>query len=117
MGQPPIRLPRGRGPRQPAIPSVGTAGAAGNADEVEADLHSGHSPLARPGRRFARCRGGVLSVQPEPGVNKQPPKDPRNLPMLELFRVEVENQTAILTSGLLELERGQGAPGQLEILM
>jgi two-component system sensor histidine kinase and response regulator WspE len=50
-------------------------------------------------------------------VSKQPPQDPRNLPMLELFRVEVENQTAILTTGLLELERGQGAPGQLEVLM
>jgi two-component system, chemotaxis family, sensor histidine kinase and response regulator WspE len=37
--------------------------------------------------------------------------------MLELFRVEAENQAAILTSGLLELERGHGAPQQLEILM
>ncbi len=50
-------------------------------------------------------------------MSKQSPQDLRNLPMLELFRVEVESQTAILTSGLLELERGQGAPGQLEILM
>ena len=37
--------------------------------------------------------------------------------MLELFRVEAENQTAILTSGLLELERGTAAPQQLEMLM
>jgi two-component system, chemotaxis family, sensor histidine kinase and response regulator WspE len=46
-----------------------------------------------------------------------PPQDPSNLPMLELFRAEVENQTAILTSGLLELERDQGSARQLEILM
>ncbi|MGD0259444.1 MAG: hybrid sensor histidine kinase/response regulator [Verrucomicrobiota bacterium] len=44
-------------------------------------------------------------------------EDPGNLSMPELFRVEAENQTAILTSGLLELERGQGAPRQLEMLM
>ena len=37
--------------------------------------------------------------------------------MLDLFRVEVENQTAILSSCLLELERGQGSQGQLETLM
>jgi two-component system, chemotaxis family, sensor histidine kinase and response regulator WspE len=37
--------------------------------------------------------------------------------MLELFRGEAENQTAILTSGLLELERGPAEPAQLEMLM
>jgi two-component system sensor histidine kinase and response regulator WspE len=44
-------------------------------------------------------------------------EDSGNVSMLELFRVEAENQSAILTSGLLEIERGQGAPQQLEILM
>jgi two-component system sensor histidine kinase and response regulator WspE len=43
--------------------------------------------------------------------------DLSQLSMLELFRIEAENQTGILTSGLLELERGQGAPEQLETLM
>ncbi|MEK7707251.1 MAG: Hpt domain-containing protein, partial [Verrucomicrobiota bacterium] len=43
--------------------------------------------------------------------------DLRNLSMLELFRVEAENQTAVLTSGLLELERGPAPPEQLEALM
>lgn len=46
-------------------------------------------------------------------------KDPRtisddrlsNLSMLELFRVETENQTAALTASLLDLERIQAAPG------
>src|SRR5262245_59990536 len=33
--------------------------------------------------------------------------------MLELFRVEAENQTGVLTSGLLELERGAPAPQPL----
>src|SRR5215472_12347021 len=37
--------------------------------------------------------------------------------MLELFRVEAENQIGVLTSGLLELERGPGTPEHLETLM
>jgi two-component system, chemotaxis family, sensor histidine kinase and response regulator WspE len=37
--------------------------------------------------------------------------------MLELFRVEAENQAAVLTSGLLELERGPAPPERLEALM
>lgn len=41
----------------------------------------------------------------------------RNLSMQELFRVEAENQTALLTSGLLELERAPASPEQLESLM
>ncbi len=37
--------------------------------------------------------------------------------MPELFRVEAQNQTAILTKGLLELERAPASAEQLEILM
>ena len=37
--------------------------------------------------------------------------------MLEIFRIEAENQTAILTSGLLALERDPAASQQLENLM
>lgn len=37
--------------------------------------------------------------------------------MQELFRVEAENQTALLTKGVLELERGPASPEQLEALM
>lgn len=47
----------------------------------------------------------------------QPASPAANLSMLELFRVEAENQTALLTAGLLELERGPGGPEQLESLM
>jgi two-component system, chemotaxis family, sensor histidine kinase and response regulator WspE len=43
--------------------------------------------------------------------------DPGDVPMLELFRVECENQAAVLTSGLLELERKPAAPALLETLM
>jgi two-component system, chemotaxis family, sensor histidine kinase and response regulator WspE len=50
-------------------------------------------------------------------VNPTNPDDLSHVPMLEIFRVEAENQTAILTSGLLELERGAAATPQLEILM
>jgi two-component system sensor histidine kinase and response regulator WspE len=50
-------------------------------------------------------------------MSKHKLEEPGNQPMLELFRMEAENQAAILTSGLLELDRSQGAPGQLEILM
>jgi two-component system sensor histidine kinase and response regulator WspE len=44
-------------------------------------------------------------------------RDPGQLSMLELFRVEAETQTATLTDGLLALERGEGTPAQLESLM
>jgi two-component system, chemotaxis family, sensor histidine kinase and response regulator WspE len=51
-------------------------------------------------------------------VSKSKPDDMGNVPMAELFRVEAETQAAILTSGLLELERSPAAtPGQLETLM
>ena len=50
-------------------------------------------------------------------MNKRKLSDAANLSMLELFSAEAETQAAILTSGLLELERGRGAPQQLEILM
>lgn len=43
--------------------------------------------------------------------------DLRNLSMLELFRAEAENQTSILTSGLLELERGTASAQSFESLM
>ncbi|HXU77977.1 MAG TPA: Hpt domain-containing protein, partial [Methylomirabilota bacterium] len=50
-------------------------------------------------------------------MNNRELEDLSNLSMLELFRVEAESQTATLTSGLLELERGEGAPQKLETLM
>ncbi len=37
--------------------------------------------------------------------------------LLELFRIEAENQTAILTSGLLELERGPVTPQSFQTLL
>jgi two-component system, chemotaxis family, sensor histidine kinase and response regulator WspE len=40
-----------------------------------------------------------------------------SLSMLEIFRVEAETQTAILTSGLLALERDPGAPQSWDVLM
>src|SRR5579859_148401 len=43
--------------------------------------------------------------------------NPSSLSMLELFRVEAETQTAILTSGLLELERGAAPADFFESLM
>ncbi len=48
----------------------------------------------------------------------QPHRDDlQHLSMLELFRVEAENQTALLTGGLLEVERGRASAEQLETLM
>ncbi|MDB6123937.1 MAG: CheA signal transduction histidine kinase [Pedosphaera sp.] len=44
-------------------------------------------------------------------------EDLSNLSMLELFQAETENQAAILTSGLLELERNPTASHHLEVLM
>lgn len=40
-----------------------------------------------------------------------------NFSMLELFRLEVDNQAAILSEGLLALERNEQSAGQLEALM
>jgi two-component system sensor histidine kinase and response regulator WspE len=50
-------------------------------------------------------------------VKKAKLDDVSNLPMLELFRVEAEQQTAMLTSGLLELERSPATPRPWEMLM
>ena len=50
-------------------------------------------------------------------MKKYDPDDLSNLSMHELFRVEAENQTAVLTTGLLELERGSAVVTQLESLM
>ncbi len=50
-------------------------------------------------------------------MNKRNLDDLSSYSMLDLFRVETESQTSILTAGLLELERGDPAPQQLEILM
>src|SRR5256885_1033827 len=45
------------------------------------------------------------------------PGDLSNISMGELFRVEVENQAAILTEGLLALEREPEALDRIEPLM
>jgi two-component system sensor histidine kinase and response regulator WspE len=50
-------------------------------------------------------------------VNHRNLDDLSNLSMLELFQVEAENQTALITSGLLELERDPAATHHLEALM
>ncbi|MCX8090072.1 MAG: hybrid sensor histidine kinase/response regulator [Verrucomicrobiae bacterium] len=48
----------------------------------------------------------------------QPHRDDlQHLSMLELFRVEAEHQTALLTAGLLEVERGHASAEQLDALM
>jgi two-component system sensor histidine kinase and response regulator WspE len=45
------------------------------------------------------------------------PADLSKLSMMELFRVEVENQSVTLTAGLLELERGKPTPVLFDSLM
>jgi len=50
-------------------------------------------------------------------MKKRPPENASQLSMQELFRLEAENQAALLTSGLLNLERGPASPEQLEALM
>jgi two-component system sensor histidine kinase and response regulator WspE len=50
-------------------------------------------------------------------MNPRQPEDLSNLSMLELFRAEAENQTATLTSGVLELERGNSSAQLFESLM
>jgi len=50
-------------------------------------------------------------------MNPRRHEDLSQLSMLDLFRVETETQVAILTSGLLELERAPAAAQPLETLM
>jgi len=50
-------------------------------------------------------------------VSTDPPEDLANLSMRELFRVEAENQVAILTRGLLELEQKPATSEHLAELM
>jgi len=50
-------------------------------------------------------------------MNPQQPEDLSNLSMMELFRAEAENQTAILSGGLLELERGFSSNQLFDSLM
>ena len=50
-------------------------------------------------------------------MNSTNPEDLSHLSMLELFRVEVEIQVGVFTSGLLELERGEPTAQLLEQLM
>lgn len=45
------------------------------------------------------------------------PDDLSQLSMHELFRMEVEHQTRVLTAGMLALERDPGAADQLEACM
>lgn len=45
------------------------------------------------------------------------PEDLSNLSMLELFQSEAENQVAIITAGLLEIEKNPAAVDQLDALM
>ena len=50
-------------------------------------------------------------------MNPHSSEDLSSFSMLELFRAEAENQTGILTSGLLELERGSATAQVFESLM
>jgi two-component system sensor histidine kinase and response regulator WspE len=50
-------------------------------------------------------------------VKNHDPEDLSNLSMLELFQGETENQAAVITAGLLELEKNPAALEQLEALM
>jgi two-component system sensor histidine kinase and response regulator WspE len=50
-------------------------------------------------------------------VKNHDPEDLSNLSMLELFQGEAENQAAVITAGLLELEKNPAALEHLEALM
>jgi two-component system sensor histidine kinase and response regulator WspE len=50
-------------------------------------------------------------------MNKRPHLDLSSLSMFDLFRAEAESQCAVLTQGLLEIERGRSSPALLETLM
>src|SRR5439155_22687261 len=94
-----------------------TQAAARDRLQIPRDLLARYFALAAADHWIFGRRIVVFSPQQEPHVNPNKMDDLSSLSMLELFRVEAENQAAVLTSGLLELERGPGAPEQLETLM
>ena len=55
----------------------------------------------------------VQRVESQPHVKNPGHDNLRNLSMLEIFRVETESQTGILTSGLLEVEKVSRAGGEV----
>ena len=50
-------------------------------------------------------------------MNKRQNEDLSSFSMFDLFRVEAETQCAVLTKGLLDIERGKPSPALLESLM
>src|SRR5690606_29063154 len=101
--------------RRPApLRRRGFAARAGHARPCAGDVHPRDAGVARPRRGRARRGAVVLRAEPEPRMTAQP-GDMNDLPLIELFRMEAEGQLAVLTEGLLALERGDTS--QLEALM
>src|SRR5207249_10513585 len=77
-------------------------------------LHKRAVALARSAGRLSRCRADLAHRQSRSPMSGQ---DLSQLSMQDLFRMEAESQTEVLTAGLLALERNPRAGDQLETCM
>ena len=76
-------------------------------------LHDRPARVGRPSRRLPRRRADRANGQPGGRMNR----DLSQLSMHDLFRLEAESQTQVLTTSLLALEREPAAARELEACM
>ena len=82
--------------------------------KVGGQLHEGHPGVARPP---VGCLDDQLVVAAMNRSNRMTARDLSQVSMHDLFRMEAESQTQVLTAGLLALERNPVAADQLEACM
>src|SRR5262249_44176253 len=111
-GRAPFRSRRRRGAWNRALRFAETDGGAGDGGESADAAHPRHAGMARQERRHARP--GISVRWRRTGVAMS---DLGQLSMQELFRLEAESQTQVLTAGLLTLERKPDAAQHYEACM
>src|SRR5207248_2862148 len=95
----------GPGPGNPSLSGGRITRSAGDGSQSGAELHAGHFFVAQQIGWVARSRPPVCHPKPEPRMKEHNFEDLSNLSMLDLFRIEAESQTGILTTSLLEIEK------------
>src|SRR5437660_2991887 len=117
MAKPSAGFSGGRGPWHLSFPVGRAARNAGNGCEGQRQLHARCFLLEQAARGLPAAESIIFSAESKPDMKERTPEDFSNLSMLDLFRIEAENQTGVLTSTLLEMEKAAATPAQLETLM
>src|SRR5688572_14380963 len=113
-GQRPVCGCRGRGAWGRARARARARGAPGHRGQGQRHLHAARAALGWSIRRLPRRRRAVRRAGPELYVSAP---DYRELSMLELFKLEAETQTQVLTDALLVLEHDATSAASLEACM